>query len=392
MPETARIIARFMPSPHVLLCGAAGLLFCSPIHADDFATRVVAYDPAPGQFVTNPLFNDPARALGPPVGGGTVAANNSKLVSLGGFGGSIILGFDHTVLHDPANPLGLDAIVFGNAVWVGGNPSRRFAECAAIEISLDVNGNGLPDDPWYLIPGSHLGIGGTPEQRAARTWDDNTDDSTYPPSNQAWIPPERSGVWTTTGYLLPNPPFGAGGVLVNPNGLDSSVEGVFGYADTSPTLILGDTNGDNAIDDPGLTPGVFYTVPDDPRLIGIGPGFGSRAGVGGGGDAFDIAWAIDPTTGSPPSPPLAGFDFIRISTAVDHVDGLLGEVSAEIGGVAAVRPVRRTDFNGDGIVTSQDFFDYLLAFFAGDAGADFNRDGAINSQDFFDFLAAFFGG
>ncbi|MGE3106897.1 MAG: GC-type dockerin domain-anchored protein [Phycisphaerales bacterium] len=48
------------------------------------------------------------------------------------------------------------------------------------------------------------------------------------------------------------------------------------------------------------------------------------------------------------------------------------------------------DFNADGSVNSQDFFDFLAAFFASDA--DFNHDGVTNSQDFFDFLAAFFAG
>ncbi|MBC7771163.1 MAG: hypothetical protein H7210_01580, partial [Pyrinomonadaceae bacterium] len=50
------------------------------------------------------------------------------------------------------------------------------------------------------------------------------------------------------------------------------------------------------------------------------------------------------------------------------------------------------DFNDDGEVNSQDFFDFLAAFFMSDPAADFNTDSVINSQDFFDFVAAFFAG
>jgi hypothetical protein len=50
------------------------------------------------------------------------------------------------------------------------------------------------------------------------------------------------------------------------------------------------------------------------------------------------------------------------------------------------------DFNADRVVTSQDFFDFLAAFFNNYPAADINADGTVTSQDFFDFLTAFFGG
>jgi hypothetical protein len=72
----------------------------------------------------------------------------------------------------------------------------------------------------------------------------------------------------------------------------------------------------------------------------------------------------------------------------DDGNGFVQFGVAEIGGP----PACPADFNGDDTVNSQDFFDFLVAFFALLPSADFNDDGTVNSQDFFDFLVAFFAG
>ncbi|XHC26736.1 hypothetical protein ABWH91_05285 [Phycisphaerales bacterium ac7] len=351
------------------LGGLAAVSFFGAIAAaGPFATVVLDYTPAPGQFVNNPAFNDPSNALGAPSGGGTGSPNNASVVTLGAFGGSITLGFDEPIADDPLNPYGLDLIVFGNALWTGGDPSRRFAEAGIVEVSCDTNGNGLPDDEWYVIRGSSLPA--TPLDAAfTQDWDDDPNTDT-PPSNASWYPdsamfPEIPSSYATSGFLLPAPFQSV--PLVNPGGPGSVAEAYFGYADLSPTLLLGDLNADNIIDEPDATPEAFYTRPDNPFLVGVSVG-------SGGGDAIDIAWAVHPTTGLPAR--LPSIDFVRISTGPNSLVGILGEMSTEVDAVASVAPRPLFyDLDGDDALDLEDLYAWH------DTPTDLTGEGMANDLD-----------
>ncbi len=340
------------------VCGFLSACFVAVANGADFASEVRECVPAPGQWINNTSYNEPARALGPPSGGGTFTPANASVVSLGGFGGSIVIAFSETVVDDPDNYLGMDFIIFGNAYWASGDPQRKFAEPAIVEVMPDLDGDGVPGttagEQWYLIPGSLLADGST---FRSQTWGDVAT-ADYPPANVGWFPlvgaypylPEGPCVipidgfdrYATSAFELPADIYadpssqgGLVGVVPNPNNVDANpdndhLEGIWGYAEVSPSLKLGDLNGDNIVDDAGMTPEDFYTTPDNPFRVGTTPG-------SCGGDAFDIAWAVDPNTWQPAN--LTGIRFVRISTGMDFVLGFLGESSAEIDAVADVRPV-----------------------------------------------------
>ena len=342
-----------------------------------FATAVIEFAPAPGQYVNDPYYNDPSKALGRPYGDGFVEPGESSLVTLGGFGGYVVLGFEQTVRDDPANPFGLDAIVYGNAFWVSGNPNRRWAECGFIEISRDVNSNGLADDLWYLIRGSH--ITDLTGQYEEQTWDVYIAEPTYPPPDVLWLPPGATGVWTTEGYRLP-PEIFETIIVENPNGEDAEKEAIFGYADFSPTEDL----------PTGKTAEVFYARPDNPFKVGLTPGCG-------GGDGFDVAWAIDPATGEAAN--LDGFDHVRITTALNLIDLPFGELSTEIDAVADVAEGQFGDAENDGDVDLDDYV-ILRQCLTGPGEAappspcrvmDFDQDGDVDLLDYAGFQAGFTG-
>lgn len=105
-----------------------------------FITTVFDYLPGPGQFVNE--------SLGSLAGAQKIIGDVSQtgLVSLGGFGGYVVFGFDHSVV----NNAGADLAIYGNPI--GG--TTPWAEPGIVMVSQDVNGNGKPDDEWYELAGS----------------------------------------------------------------------------------------------------------------------------------------------------------------------------------------------------------------------------------------------
>lgn len=83
--------------------------------------------------------------------------------------------------------------------------------------------------------------------------------------------------------------------------------------------------------------------------------------------------------------------YLYANVRLRNSSGLCAGTPTETGqAFIRVRAFCPSDWNDDDVANSQDFFDFLVDFFASDA--DFNCDGVTNSQDFFDFLAAFFTG
>lgn len=75
------------------------------------------------------------------------------LISLGGYGGYVTFGFDHTVINVPGER---DFRIWGNAFYELSNPDSKggSAEPGIVMVSFDANCNGIPDDEWYELAGS----------------------------------------------------------------------------------------------------------------------------------------------------------------------------------------------------------------------------------------------
>lgn len=114
------------PSPG--RCACAMLLTASPAFAGTFfASEVISTAPGAAQ---NPLYTEPSKALGGPLGSGSL--NGSTDVYCLGVGGSITLSFGAGLIADQSGP---DFTIFENPIYANEDPSTDFAELMFVEVS-----------------------------------------------------------------------------------------------------------------------------------------------------------------------------------------------------------------------------------------------------------------
>lgn len=274
----------------------------SPDAPSAYANKVLAYCPAPGQFM-----NTSTTAYEKGFSAEDVRRKAEEklkdpylcLLSLGGFGGSIVVGFDHTV---PNINGAYDFKIYGNAsydsfgtltgAWGGSS------EPGIVLVSKDVNGNGLADDEWYELKGS--------EYDSKHTIKDYAITYHRPAS------PLSSVKWTdnqgNTGYVYRN---------------ETHTKNDYypAWIEEDEMTFYGSRLKDNAVNEP--RPG----MPEHWVGYCYAYGYADNHPNDEKGALFKIDWAVDKEGRAVK---LDGIDFVKIYTAVNQYCGWMGEISTEV--------------------------------------------------------------
>jgi len=253
--------------------------------------RVFDFFPAPGQFVnalpaaTATDTDETMRVKA------ETALTTGSMVSLGGFGGYVQFGFDHTIVNKDGN----DFVVLGNAF-------TDWSEPGIVMVSYDANGNGKADDEWFEIAGS---------EHNKPTTIKNYEITYYKPETEPTNPNEPKYIrWTDnqgqTGYLSKNQ-FHKQTFYPLWKGNTVTFKGTFLKSNIYDKSGTG-TNWANPAYDWGYTDNWANT---DVR------------------GQIDISWAVN---AKGESVKLKGIDFIKVYNSNRAEGGWLGEVSTEVSG------------------------------------------------------------
>lgn len=312
-------------------------------------TALYAYLPAPAQFVNEGVTTG---GWGDAYDGtGALKKNTSTGVSLGFFGGYAVYEFENPIADDPTHPYGADFIVYGNAFW-------NNSEAGCIQVSKD-------GTTWYDIAGSMYYTKSTKGATITYTNPNPSEDKgiTAAASNKGTLADVPYALTvngtTTSGTVTKNTfhnhswfPLNAnyfvdsgtrkemakvdefsfvsrtlnsdnitstltfkGTLLTDYPGTGKTDQIGFGYCDVHPNRTLGSTIAYN--------PYQTFTSSSD---------YNTKTEGTGGGDPIDIAWAVD-SKGAPAN--LSSVKYVRIYTGMAQMNGIFGEISTEVCGVAA---------------------------------------------------------
>ena len=285
-----------------------------------YITKVLEYMPAPGQFVnTMPEYEEGdtqddmnRKALE------AIGNNKRGMVSLGSYGGYIIVGFDHRIENRP----GLrDFRILGNA-FAGASTARSGGsyEPGIIQVALDEDQDGNADSGiWYEIAGSaHRDA--TQESWYETAQSAGNDMNFYTDYEVIYHAPETEPAGNHETYIhWENNKGNQGYVAKN----IYHPQTYYPQWITERTLkFKGSRLPQNSIDESGQ--GTYYV------LYPFAFGYADNATNISDESAIDIDWAVD-ADGNRVS--LPGVDLIRIYTGVHQQNGWIGECSTEIAGV-----------------------------------------------------------
>lgn len=257
-----------------------------------YISQVFDYLPAVGQFTNKlPAYVDgDTQTEMTAKAGKALVGEKSTMITLGGYGGYVVFGFDHTILNQKDKR---DFKVLGNGFAGSSEPG-------IIMVAYDKNKNGKPDeDEWYEIAGSEYTNPTTIKNYTITYHKPTVEDSNATPEYIKWEDNQgKSGFKAkNTFHKQPYYPIWFGqnqlkfsGTLLESNyteknGIWTGKQLAYGYVDNAP----------NNSEDSNI----------------------------------DIDWAVD-KNGNPVK--LLGIDFIKVYTATNQEAGWLGEISTEVAG------------------------------------------------------------
>jgi hypothetical protein len=281
-----------------------------------FITKVFDFMPAPGQFINElPEYEqgdtkaDMIRKVEE-----CIVGDKRILVSLGGYGGVVIFGFDHMIENIPDTA---DFKIWGNAFWAAANPNpdapRRGGSCepGIVMVSYDANENGLPDDEWYELAGSEYYKPETIKNYRITYYKPDENKEREPMPDYPYINDMTYIKWESNqdddGYLYRN------------TFHDQSYYPQ--WIDEDQLVFEGTKLSDNYVDESGT--GSYYVQ------YSYDWGYVDNAPNNDKASEFDIEWAVD-KNGNHVN--LSGIHFVKVYTGVNQYCGWLGETSTEIMG------------------------------------------------------------